>query len=466
MHSPRSARLAVASAAALLAFVLSAAAAPAPAPSAAPAGAATASPNASISLPPGYEGASAACRAALAKAAALAEAGAWKSAFAALDEYDAKGVDPYALAMKTELCLEGFAQSMMHRLFGLKDLLPGEDLESLRRDGGEFELVSLDPAALAEAQAEAGVAPPPVLSMALGDYYYDVQLRYEGGWFLADEEVRVRAVAAYGKAEEGGLRVAAALRRKAELLVVAGDYEGADSGYRAAIALEPGDPELRYRFAVSLLMRELRAEALAELDAALAAYAAPESRFEAYVLAARAAAESGDAKRSASYLDAAEREFPDQPAPGFVRHLLAVEGGAEEAAAAAADALLARFPASPYVVRALVSSWLEAGKAEAAAAFLDRSIDRFGGNYEALGGLEFYKALLIAQVKGEAGAAEALAVLDRAEGDFRKALPPEHEVYGVIAEIRANLAPSPDAAGEGAPKAEAAPDATSAATGE
>ena len=447
MHSPRLARLVLASAAALCFLVVPA----------------FASPDARAALPAGYEYASPGCRAALLKAASLADSGAWKSAFAALDEYDPGNADPYALAMKTELCLDGFAQSMMHRLFGLKDLLPGEDLEALRRDGGEFELVGLDPAALAEAQARAGVAAPPVLSLALGDYFYDVQLRYEGGWFLADEEVRGKAVAAYARAEAGGLLVAQALRRKAELLVVAGDFEGADSGYRAAIALAPGDPELRYRFAVALLMRELRVEALAELDAALAAYVAPESRFEAYVLAARTAAEAGDAKRSAAYLDAAEREFPDQPAPGLVRHLLAVEGGAEEAAAAAAEAVMARFPNSPYVVRSLVSSWLGSGKDEAAAAFLDRSIARAGADYEARGGLLFYKALLVAQVRGEAGAAEALAVLDLAEADFGKAFPPGHEVFGVIAEIRANLLPAAEPA---APGGVSAPDSASAATGE
>ncbi|MBL8968662.1 MAG: hypothetical protein JNG85_16780, partial [Spirochaetaceae bacterium] len=286
-----------------------------------------------------YRGASPACFAVLEKALALGGQGAYKSAFAALEAFDPANADPYALAFKTELLLEGHARSLLHRSFGLKDLGPGDDLEAMRRGedpaAAALEMIAFDPPALAAALAAKGRAAPAVLEQAIGDYYYEVLRLFEGAWLLEDKELRERAAAAYGRAVAGGLASLPNSLRMAQIFIGLERFDDADRAFRAGIELSPYDGELRLNHASFLLMRELRSEAMAAIDAALAAFAAAaevgaadaERRFEAYVLGVRAASELGEWGRVEGYLAAAEKAFPNEPAPGLLRHYAAVESG-------------------------------------------------------------------------------------------------------------------------------------------
>ena len=237
-----------------------------------------------------------------------------------------------------------------------------------------------------------------------------------------------------------------ALRKHAELLFKSGDAGSAEALYRASLLLDPKDPAAHCGLAEVLAGQKKGAEALVEVDAAIATSGSDlENRFNAYVLGARTARENGDAARSTAYLDKADADFPEEPAPGLVRVLLAVQNGAAEAGSAAADKVYARFPNSPYVVRSLLSIWLQGTDMKAPEDFLDRGIAAQAANPENLAVLQFYKALFFAQTKGEASHPEALALLDQAEANFKKVYKDDNEVFGVIAQIRQELTAVPAA---------------------
>jgi len=412
------------------------------------------SPDAQKAALAAYSGASADCQAALQKALAFSAKGQWKSAYDVLAAFDPQSADPYALAMRTRLCLDGFVRSEMHRAFALKDLAAGETLDSARRGDGEYETFEFDPEALAQAEAKSGKAAPGILDKTLGDYFYDVSIRFAEQWVEPEETIVETGLAHYVAAEKAGLKDAVGLRKHAELLSKSGDSADAEALFRASLLLDSKDPAAHYGLAEVLAGEGKGADALIEADAAIAASGADlENRFSAYVLGARVARESGDPARSSAYLDKAEADFPEEPAPGLVRVLLAVQNNAADEAAAAADKVYAHFPSSPYVVRSLLSIWLQGTDTKAPGAFLDRGIAAQAANPENLAVLQFYKALFFAQTKGEEAKPEALALLEQAEANFKKVYKADNEVFGVIAQIRQELS-APSAADE-APAAEA-----------
>lgn len=414
-----------------------------------------------------YAGASAACKDVIAKASALMKDGSWKSAYDALSSFDANNADPYALALKIEICLKGYAATSMHQGFALVDLAPGQTLEALRSANGEGDTFSFDPSAAVDTQKAAGTAMPAMLAQALGEYYYDVERLFSGQWFLSDEDICTKSLGYYEAAASGGLSDVESLSRRGDLLMRFGRNDDAEKLLRSALALEPANAEIHTNLAICLAQNDKAADSYAEIDAALAAYKDPEHRFNSYLLGARLAAAS-DPARSEAYIAAAEKEFPEEPGPGLVRHMIAVQGGKGDAAAGAADQVLDRFSDSPYVVRGLLSTWVQANDLDAAMAFLDRNITRMQGKDASLGVLFFYKSLLLAQSKGAASFSEALDLLDSAEKSFKAVYKPDNQVFEAIAQFRTQLnqpaapAATDDQGGEPA----AAPSATPSADGQ
>jgi tetratricopeptide (TPR) repeat protein len=380
----------------------------------------------------------AASRAATDGAEALMKQGKWKSAWAALDAYDPKNADPYALASKIRVCVRGYVQTSQHKAFALVDLQPGQSLEALRAGQGEYEVVSLDPVVAVDALTSAGWAIPAELSSAMGDYYYAAQELFSDNWDLPDEEICTRSLKYYDDAAAGGVSDARSLLHRGELSLRFGDASKSESFLRSALALDPSDPEIHLNLGIALAMAEKGDEAFSEIDRALAGYKDGEHRFNCYLVGARLAAEP-NAEKSELYLKAAEAEFPTEPGPSLLRQMIAVELGKPAAAASAADFALDRFPDSPYVVRSIITTWINAEALDPAMAFLDRGLARKAGNDASVGVLSFYKSLLVAQSKGAEGIAEAMSLLDASEACFRKTYAADNQVFQAIAQFRAQL---------------------------
>jgi hypothetical protein len=370
------------------------------------------SPAAASADPLGpYASASKRCRAALEKAQALAARGKWKSAFAALDEFDKSNADPYALAMKTNLALKGAASSAALKSFGFVDLEEGQDLEELRQEGAAVAEFPFDPPALADAQAARGIAAPGVLSKELGDYYYEAASRFSGKWPMSDEELLSLAIKEYSAADGRGAM----------------------------------DGESFLKYASSLAFRGRNAEALREVDASIAAFGEGEGRVDALALGAKTAARIGDSAKEAGYYAAAEKAFPNSPTPGILRLMVAVESGKGPAAEAAAEGLVAGYGSNPNVVRAIVSTWVAAGEGATARAFLEGRIASVKDE-GALGALCFYLAALLAQGSpSDADRKAALAALDAAAAHLKASGGANADIYRIMDGIRESLAAPPSA---------------------
>jgi len=408
-----------------------AAEAPAAAPQAVPAAAQPAA------APDYYADAPSADREVLANADALAKAGKWLSAWKALSAYDAAGANPYVLAKKIGLALDGYAQTTLHMVFGFIDLAEGQDLESVRAEGIAIEEpVEFNPADLAKAIEAKGEALPPVLSMMLGDFYYVVWANYQGQWMEDDAAILGKSAEGYERAFAYDTYNAGTLDRQSQILVALQRFDAAVAILKKALELEPASDALALRLADAHFSMGAYAEVFPLVDKVLAASEDTEQLNNAYIAAIKAGLAANDKETLAKYVDSFEKKFPEEYVPGLIRHVVAVQLGDKAAADAAADAVTAAFPGNPDVIRSLISTWLSAEDFDSGFSYLERATAK-GGTDDHMAALYFYKALLLGE-KGQTAEimTEALAALAKAEEFFKKSYPEGHQVFGMLEELR------------------------------
>jgi tetratricopeptide (TPR) repeat protein len=105
----------------------------------------------------------------------------------------------FIIHKKTEICINYFVQSIGHRMFALHDLKENEDLYELRSGTGSFNMYLYDPVEII-AEYYKKNQQDAIIEKTLGDYYYDVGLRYQGNWFETDEIITKKCIEHYENA--------------------------------------------------------------------------------------------------------------------------------------------------------------------------------------------------------------------------------------------------------------------------
>lgn len=397
----------------------------------------------------------------------LAKQGKWKSAWATLSEYDPENANPFILAQKIRIALDGYLQTTFHLMFGFEDLEEGDELLFKRMEATEPENpVEFFPGDFAQAIEDSGEAVPPVLSLYLGEYFYTIFSSYQGQWLMPDQEVLARGATQFERAYAYDVYTPESLGQYSELLMALEQYEGAEKVLLKAIEFSPGDTGLSIRLSEVFLQTGRYEQVYGIADGIIAAAANDTELNDGYIAGIKAALYLGDKGKVEHYVGKMELSFPTDFMPGLVRHLAFVQLGEDEAAAAAADAVTEKFPGNPDVIRSIVSTWLSANDMAAGFAYLDRMIAKASSD-DALAALYFYRALLGGEGADSGEKLTAvLADLATAESYFRKTYPEGHEVYGMIEQLKAQWKGALEQMSSVKDEAGAAADSTSAASEE
>ncbi|PKL06495.1 MAG: hypothetical protein CVV53_03970 [Spirochaetae bacterium HGW-Spirochaetae-9] len=385
-----------------------------------------------------YSDAPEADRAIVAKAEDLAAQGKWASAWTALSEFDTTNSNPYILAEKIRLALDGHAQTNLHLIFGFVDLAEGQDLDFARSGGVDTaEPVEFNPGDLAKVIEDKGEAVPPVLSMMLGDFYHTVWKNYEGQWIQDDMETLAMGAEQYERALAYDTFTAGSLDRQSEILVAMERFEAAESVIAKSLELQPDNNALMLRLADVYFATGRYADVYPLADKVIAAPTDENELNDAYITAIKTGLSTTDKETLERYLVGFEASFPGQYIPGLIRHIVAVQLGDAAAADAAADAVTAAFPGNPDVIRSLLSTWLSVNDTASGFSYLDRTI-AVSTDDEAFAALYFYRALLAGETaQTPETIAPALADLEKAEEYFKKTYPEGNEVFAMIEQLKA-----------------------------
>ncbi|MBS4044126.1 MAG: tetratricopeptide repeat protein [Chitinophagaceae bacterium] len=112
----------------------------------------------------------------------------YDSAFNLLNHFDPKNGNIEAVLLKEEIVLNYFVSSMMHQLFALKDLSKNEKIEDFRGKEGTYSMHMFEVDQILDSLLK--IYPNNCkLNKGLGDFYYEVHLKYGDRWLKTNKEL-------------------------------------------------------------------------------------------------------------------------------------------------------------------------------------------------------------------------------------------------------------------------------------
>ncbi len=109
----------------------------------------------------------------------------YESAFKLLTDFDPKNTNVEIVLLKEEIALNYYVSSIMHRIFALKDLENNEDVMDYRGKAGNYDMQMFEIDKVLDSLIKIYPANCE-LYKGLGNFYYEVQMNYDGKWIMSD----------------------------------------------------------------------------------------------------------------------------------------------------------------------------------------------------------------------------------------------------------------------------------------
>lgn len=180
----------------------------------------------------------------------LSENGQYLNAINEINNLKSISDEPQLIDVKVQLTIEGFVQSLNHKLFAFTNLEENDDIFELRRKGGEFTMIVGD---LSE-EVEEYISKFPdsyYVYKAAGDYYSDVLLRYgdqlEGYSYL---DLYKLITENYEKSHSLGCSDINVIAGLGINYLRMGDYDNCVKFYKLAVEAEPQNASFNYNLSI------------------------------------------------------------------------------------------------------------------------------------------------------------------------------------------------------------------------
>jgi len=364
----------------------------------------------------------------LKQADALIAAKKYETAFKELDNFDPDNKNPETVLKKQDILLNYFVTSMMHQMFALKDLEEHEDIMDYRGEEGQYSMYMFPSNEILEGL----ISENPEncrLYEALGDYYYDVYLRYGGNWLKSDEEVLSLAKANFTKAIEGRCEDYMSHYVLGYLELINENYTGSIPHFLKSIALDKNYPTSHYNLAYAYLYTDDRQNCIKYATNAMELYKDIGYKADAARMVAQAYHEMEDYKNAMDKYALSDNIEPDNYYTLKPLLLLYVKEKHPKAAAT-----LSRFynlaPENPTIYDDLEAIYGSNGVENELIDFYKAKLEEPGNTDKISGNLNFFMGSLH-MPENKALAKEHLI---KAKEIFAKVFDPGHEVFGIIEE--------------------------------
>lgn len=326
----------------------------------------------------------------------------YESAFKSLGTND---TNAYIVAKKVEICLNFFVQSIGHKIFALKDLTSGEDLQTLRKGPGTYNLYPFDPVEVINKFSPENR--PMILFKSLGDYYYDVSLRYRGRWLEDDKTIAQRAVENYRVAYQNNFYTVIMLANYAEKEIELGEFKIAVTLYEKALAEDKSLYNANYNLAYAYLMTGDFDNSIKNAEIAIETYKNnPDYLMDALLLCADSYYSNKQFSKSLEYLnralDISNSDYRVYQKLGYVYLSREEMNNANDSF----DTLFSLYPTYPSVSQMVMKAYMAFNKKDDLVSFFLRNLEKYNGQDEIAGNLYFHLALLYHQDKDKVNASK------------------------------------------------------------
>ena len=189
---------------------------------------------------------------------------------------------PELIALKVKITIEGFVQSINHRMFAFKNLEPSEDVYELRRTGKQFSMIAGDLQKEVEDYLERFPQSTHVYKAA-GDYYRDVLYRYGDQLEEYSHEDLYRLIADnYEQAHRFGARQIEDIANVGEYSLRLGDLEKSIEYYSIVLKEFPRNASYNYNISIAYQNRGEMETAASHSQIAIEEYEDPRFVADSY----------------------------------------------------------------------------------------------------------------------------------------------------------------------------------------
>jgi tetratricopeptide (TPR) repeat protein len=351
----------------------------------------------------------------------------YNSAFEYLDSLDPGNNHPEYVVEKTDLVLQYFVKSIMHKMFALKDLESGESLDNLRDEQGNFVLRSFSPDSVLERLIKR-YPDSFILHKALGNYYHEVHLRYRGRWIEPDSTVIEQMIHHNTKAWRNGVYDAYSLYQTGYGFIRKQDYEKAIQFFMRAQKEDPEMAAAYYNLGYAYMNTGKWEEAVHHAKQAYHFYENSSYKGDAARMAGIALSKQGSRLKSIECLQMADSVDPDNyyTLRPLLSHILMAD-------TLPVQSITKRFfyldPGNPSIYQNLMQAYKNAGRIDELILFFKSISQQEAYSGKVYGNLALFTGMAYYDLEKPLLAKEYFV---KAETEFNNIYSSGHQVFNVI----------------------------------
>ena len=352
----------------------------------------------------------------------------YESALKVLNDADPDNQDPELVIAKTDLLLNYYTKSNRHRMFAIKDLEPGEELVELRSNlMVNFPMFTFNPDSLINRL----IAEYPdnfSLRKTLGNYYYEVHIRYNGKWFEPDSIIINSLLENYKIAYEHGIYDYWSVYCIGYGYLVKGDYKESVFYFEESIKLRNDLPLSYYNLALAFLYDNQREKSIENGIKAFELYDYPPYKADAARMIAVTYQELAQNDSALVYYLKADSIQPNNQYT--LKSLLDLEMlmGKENYKKRTKE-FFNLAPGNPRIYQDLMQIYWSNNKEDELIAFFESLKSYYQADKEVLGNLFFY----IATIQYDKRDYQNSKInFEKSREIFKEVYKPNHKVFGVI----------------------------------
>ncbi len=350
----------------------------------------------------------------------------YESAYNLLEKADPSNEKPDVVLLKEDILIKYYVTSIMHQMFALKDLNKDEDISDYRGTNGAYN-IHVFPADSILLNLLKKYPDNCKLNKGLGDYYFEVLLRYGGNW-LKDKETLMQLTQTYfQRAVEGKCADYFAYYALGYIRLIQQKLKESIPYFLQSIKLNDQYPSARYNLAYAYMFSGDLKNALKHAKKSLELYDAPEYKSDAARMTGQIYWEMNDNAHAIKYFETANQIDPGNYYN--LRPLLALYLETENPKTMETTK---RFfdldPENPTIYNDLEELFMNNNKLDTLIDFYKSQFQAYHNNMKVQGNLNFYLGRIFLNKDKK----KAKIYFSKARQIFEKVFSKKHPVFNVI----------------------------------
>lgn len=351
----------------------------------------------------------------------------YASAYEYLNGSDPNDQDPDISISKINLLLNYYVKTELFQKFGLKDITPNLDLQDLRENNTTVKMFVYKPDSILNKLIRQ-YPQNYKLRKELGNFYYEVHLKYPESWLLPDSVVVQNMKTNYEEAYKNNIYDYWSLFGIGYAHLLDEDYDEAIPILQKSIELNPNYPLSYYNLAYAYSNTEQYSKCLLFAKKAYDLQVIPEFKAEAARLIAMNYEDMKDDKKALEYYKIADKILPNDYST--LSPLLELEIKLDDSQYKKhTNQLFFLDPSNPVIFQDLLKAYSENEKEKEFIEFMESLKPQFKQNIPVMANILFHQA--IAQYETEEWVAAKIN-FEKARSLFRNIFKSNHSVFKVI----------------------------------